>query len=249
MTNNTDTTLTKHALTVEGGSTFSTSVECNSPETGIEIYTFKMSSETAQVPGPVTVKWKIPAHNIKGVWKPTTDFSKRIQADWEMDHMESRISIDSPVIGLFGHEDSNIHTFACSNAINKLELNARIREEDDHFYCHITFFLEQQSRIKDYSVQIRIDDQKKHFSEALKETSKWWETFDNLKPTSVPDIALAPLYSTWYNFHQVLDENTLIEECKKAYDLGYRSIIIDDGWQTNDDNRGMTLQEIGNQNA
>ncbi|TYA75039.1 alpha-galactosidase [Seonamhaeicola marinus] len=205
-------------------------------ENEVSVYDVKINNEKGA--SPITLSWKIPAHNIMGVWKPTTDFAKRIQADWELDHMESRISIDAPVIGLFGHNDTNIHTFACSDVINKLDLNARIREEDDCFYCHLTLCQENQGQNGAYNIQIRIDEEDKHFSKALMATSKWWESFQNLKPAPVPEIALEPLYSTWYNFHQVLDEDVLIEECKTAYKLGYRSIIIDDGWQTNDANRG-----------
>ncbi len=218
---------------------FKTELSVLSKNSNVSVFGFKIAAiSSPETPKPITLKWKIPAHNVKGVWKPTTDFAKRIQADWEMNHMESRTSIDAPVISLFGHDDSNQHTFACSNAINKLELNAEIREEDDCFYCHITLFLEQQSKIKDYYIEIRIDQEEKHFSQALKDVSKWWETFGNLKPTSVPDIALTPLYSTWYQFHQNLEETVLIEECKQAYNLGYKAVIIDDGWQTNDGNRG-----------
>lgn len=232
-------TISENYITIKGSSSnLKTEVTCISERDNISIYNIQVTSEEPTIPKPLTLKWKIPAHNVKGVWKPTTDFAKRIQADWELDHMESRISIDAPVISLFGHDDNNTHTFACSNAINKLELNAEIREEDDCFYCHVTLFLENQSKIDNYNIQIRIDEQDKHFSEALKEVSKWWEGFENLKPTHVPDIALTPLYSTWYNFHQNLNEEVLVSECKTAYDLGYRSVIIDDGWQTNDGNRG-----------
>lgn len=232
-------TISENYITIKGSSSnLKTEVTCISERDNISIYNIQVTAEEPTIPKPLTLKWKIPAHNVKGVWKPTTDFAKRIQADWELDHMESRISIDAPVISLFGHDDNNTHTFACSNAINKLELNAEIREEDDCFYCHVTLFLENQSKIDNYNIQIRIDEQDKHFSEALKEVSKWWEGFENLKPTHVPDIALTPLYSTWYNFHQNLNEEVLVSECKTAYDLGYRSVIIDDGWQTNDGNRG-----------
>jgi alpha-galactosidase len=217
---------------------YNTKIDLISNLNDISIFDITITSSEAKSPQPITLKWKIPAHNVKGVWKPTTDFAKRIHADWEKKPMESRISIDAPVISLFGHEDGNIHTFACSNAINKLELNAEIREEDDCFYCYITFFSEQQSKVKHFNVQIRIDSGKKHFSEALKEVSKWWETYENLKPAPVPDIARTPLYSTWYQFHQNLEENVLFDECKIAYKLGYKAIIIDDGWQTNDGNRG-----------
>lgn len=217
---------------------FNTQINLVSSKNGVSIFEVAINAKKAEKPEPLTLLWKIPAHNVKGVWKPTTDFAKRMQADWEMDHMESRISIDAPVISLFGHDDSNRHTFACSDAINKLELNSRIREEDDCFYCHITLFSESVSDLTSFNFQIRIDSGEKHFSQALKDISAWWETLDNLKPTSVPEIAQMPLYSTWYNFHQNLEENTLLDECKLAYSLGYKSIIIDDGWQTNDGNRG-----------
>ncbi len=207
-------------------------------ENEIKIYNFKLTANEYIDVEPITLQWKIPAYNVKGVWKPTSDFSKRIQADWELDHIESRISIDAPVIALFGNNDENVLSFACSDVIEKLELNARIREEDDCYYCHITFFTEKRPKIKEYNVQLRIDTGKKHFSSALKETALWWAGFTSLKPAYVPKIAKTPLYSTWYQFHQELDANELIEECRIAKKLGYESIIIDDGWQTNDSNRG-----------
>ena len=205
---------------------------------GIIIYDFEINTKEPLYLNPIKLKWKIPGINVKGVWKPTTDFNKRIQADWELDHMESRISIDAPVIALFGNLDENVITFACSNAINTLEMNARLREEDNHFYCHMTFFSEQEQLIQNFKAQLRVDFRNLHFSDCLKDVSKWWESFEALKPTSVPDIAKKPVYSTWYQFHQNLREETLVQECKIAHEMGYEAIIIDDGWQTNDSNRG-----------
>ncbi|SIT06151.1 alpha-galactosidase [Zobellia uliginosa] len=205
---------------------------------GVTLYDFEVNSDVEEVPKPITLQWKIPAIDVKGVWKPTTDFNKRIQADWELDNMESRISIDSPVISLFGNSDGNVLTFACSNAINKLEMNARLREEDNCFYCHITFFTEQHYPLKNFKAQLRLDHQDRHFSDSLRAVAAWWETFEQLKPAYVPDIAKTPLYSTWYQFHQNLDVPLLLKECRLAKNLGYQAIIIDDGWQTFDSNRG-----------
>ncbi|MEM7381712.1 MAG: glycoside hydrolase family 36 protein, partial [Bacteroidota bacterium] len=205
---------------------------------GIAIYDFEVNSDIEVFPDPITLQWKIPAVNVKGIWKPTTDFAKRIQADWELENMESRISIDAPVISLFGHDDSNVLTFACSNAINKLEMNARLREEDNCFYCHITFFSECAYPLTNFKARIYLDYRRLHFSSALKAVSEWWESLGNLKPAYVPEIAKKPLYSTWYQFHQNLDLEVLLAECKLARKLGYEVVIIDDGWQTNDSNRG-----------
>lgn len=205
---------------------------------GVVIFDFEVNDYDKKFLEPITLSWKIPAINVKGIWKPTTDFSKRIQADWELDHMESRISIDAPVINLFGHDDSNVLTFACSNVINKIEMNSRICEEDNYFYCYVTFFSELEEPLSNFKAQILLDYRNLHFSECLKEVSKWWETFENLAPASVPLIAKEPLYSTWYQFHQNLNEDVLLRECQMAYDIGFKSIILDDGWQTEDSNRG-----------
>ncbi len=205
---------------------------------GVSVYDLNIRSDEEFVPEPVTVEWKFPAIGVKGVWKPTADFSKRIEADWELQTHESRISIDAPVMLLFGSNDENVLCFSCANAINRIEMSAKYREEDNNFYCSITFFTECRYPIKDFSTKIRIDQRHIHFSRALTSTSLWWEGFENLKPAIVPSIARMPLYSTWYQFHQNLDKDQLISECKLAKELGFEAIIIDDGWQTRDNNRG-----------
>lgn len=203
-----------------------------------EVYGLEFSSTEEVLPSPITLKWKMPALNVAGIWKPTNDFSKRIQADWELRPMESRISIDAPVMSVFGHDDRNVLTFACNDAIHTLELDAVLREEDNFLYCHVLLFSEVERPISNYKIQLRLDFENGHFSESLKGVSKWWESFDDLKPTTVPVTAKQPVYSTWYQFHQSLDEAVLLKECEMASELGYKAIILDDGWQTKDTNRG-----------
>ncbi|WP_010179227.1 glycoside hydrolase family 36 protein [Aquimarina agarilytica] len=205
----------------------------------VAIYELHFFSDIEFEPQKTTFKWKYPAINVKGVWKPTSDFSKRIMDDWELDHMQARIAVDSPVISVFGHNDANSMTFACSDAINTTALNVLYREEDNYMYCHVSFFTEKHHKIKNYKAQLIIDTTDYHFSNALDKVSQWWSSFDQLSPIMpVSEAAKLPVYSTWYQFHQNLDTTTLIEECNKANKLGFGLIIIDDGWQTNDDNRG-----------
>ncbi|AXT56831.1 alpha-galactosidase [Aquimarina sp. AD1] len=230
--------ITHNIEVIQESKDFQVDITLLEEQNGVTIYNINFTSKTTFTPQTVTFKWKIPAVNIKGVWKPTTDFAKRIMDDWELDHMESRISVDSPVISLFGHDDNNVITFACSDAINTKKLNALYREEDNCIYCHISFFTERHHSISNYNAQLRIDQSDQSFSESLKNVGKWWESFENLTPVTVPDLAKVPVYSTWYQFHQKLNIETLIEECKIASDLGYELIIIDDGWQTKDENRG-----------
>ena len=54
----------------------------------------------------------------------------------------------------------------------------------------------------------------------------------------VPPSSAEPVYSTWYSFHQNLNEEDLLSECQISKSMGYKVLIIDDGWQTLDSNRG-----------
>lgn len=120
-------------------------------------YNYSFEEDTTFIPEPITIQVKFPATNVKGVWKPTADFSKRIEADWELEKQESRISIDAPIISLFGGDDSNRFTIACSDTVSKIDLSVKYREEDDHFYAKIHLFSEKSFPVSEYSVDIRFD--------------------------------------------------------------------------------------------
>lgn len=217
---------------------FRTTIEQIESSEEVQTYRLSLSADTPTEPGAVTVKWQLPSFNMQGVWKPGKIHDKRQQYDWELEHLQARVSVDAPVLCVFGHDDANALTFACSDAVNMIEMNALLREEDNQLYCHLTFFKERHPEITDYTAEIRIDTRAIPYYRALQDVTKWWEGFANTKPSPVPPLAKVPLYSTWYNFHQNLDEAILLEECKIAVDMGYELIILDDGWQTMDTNRG-----------
>ncbi|MGC6479205.1 MAG: glycoside hydrolase family 36 protein [Flavobacteriaceae bacterium] len=205
---------------------------------GLFVYKFSYHESDNFIPKPLKIQMKFPALDVKGVWKPTADFSKRIEADWELQTLESRISIDAPLMTLFGSDDGNRFTVACSDTVSKIEMSVKYREEDDHFYATIYLFSEIQYPLNSYSIDLRFDFRPIPFYEAIKETVQWWEKNIGLTALEVPPIALEPLYSSWYQFHQNLDESLLLRECEIAKQLGFNALIIDDGWQTKDNNRG-----------
>ncbi len=214
------------------------SLDLVSSEEGLLIYRFSIHQAEPNLIEPITLRWKIPYLNGKGVWKSDGIHDKRQQYDWELEHFYSRISVNAPVISVFGLQDQNLITFACQEAIELVEMNALLREEDNFLYCHLTLFPEPSLFQAKYETHLRIDLRKLPFGTALQETAAWWASFPELTPTKVPALARAPLYSTWYNYHQSLDEEILMAELKVAQELGYELVIIDDGWQTLDSQRG-----------
>lgn len=46
------------------------------------------------------------------------------------------------------------------------------------------------------------------------------------------------MYSCWYSFHQNLKAEAIEVQCAAAKELGCNTVIVDDGWQTDDNARG-----------
>lgn len=208
---------------------------CVNCEAGLT--TYKLSIPKEYTNEQLSIKWKLENVGIKGTWSANTNLDKRFRTDWEVPQINSSIYHDIPIASLFGYNDENVMTVACSDAVNELKLGCGLREEDNHFYIGLHFFVDSIIT-EDYSSFIYIDENKIPFCTSVMQAREWIIESANLAMAPVPALARKPVYSTWYSFHQDLDGQTLIEECKEAKTFGYDVVIIDDGWQTNDDNRG-----------
>lgn len=210
-------------------------------ENGIYYATIHQSLKNKRgkaMPTKFSVKWQTPSHDIAGVWNPIFNNDHIIPADWSSKALDSMLTRNAPVYTLFGHDDVNRYTVAVSDAVNLVHLSAKVREEDSMIYHELEFLSEKHKAVNTYSVKIRIDMRNIPFYQSLSDVASWWANMPEFKPTHVPNDATDPMYSTWYSYHQVIDHDELLAEAKIAASLGYKAIIVDDGWQTNDSNRG-----------
>jgi alpha-galactosidase len=230
-------------LQLKGDTTsFNSEINSNSETEGIIVYTLKLSSDEAKVPGKMTLHWRIPSADICGQWTTQSHKHKFLYPEWSGNaNVTSNAASNSPVFTLYSQTDQNKITFACSDALNKVTLHAGVKEEDGFFDCEVILFNEKVPAFKNYEIEIRIDTRNIHFSESLNEVAEWWASMPAYKPLPVPEHARLPMYSSWYSFHQNLVVDDVLEQCRLAKDLGYESIIIDDGWQTIDNNRGYAF--------
>ena len=189
-------------------------------------------------PPQFSLNWSLPSSDVAGYWSSGSFNDKTIGPSWGPSSTKSMLAKEAPVIALFGHDDTNRLNFAASEALNTVILSSGIMEEDGMIYNKMTFFSEKQSSLNSYEVKVRFDTRPQPYSKALAEVADWWASFDFLKPVKVPEVARKPVYSSWYSYHQNVTMNALLEECKLAKKMGFESIIVDDGWQTLDSNRG-----------
>ena len=214
------------------------SVQTTHLEDGLGVAKVTFSSGSEFVPENISFEWSVPSTNIAGYWGTSAFLDKTITPDWGPATVKSMLARHSPVISLFGHDDVNRHTFAVSEALNTVLSSTAIKEENGMVLNEIKLFSERHEPMKKYEIQLRLDTRSINYATALAEVNDWWETFALYKPAYVPEAAKLPVYSTWYSYHQNVDSASILEECVKANEMGYEVVIVDDGWQTLDGNRG-----------
>lgn len=204
-------------------------------QSGVAEVLVGISAATPETPPAFSVKWDIPSVDIAGFWNTNLSNDK---VSYYRTRVRSRASSGAPVISLYNSADVNRITVAASDALDPVELRVSLREEDARFYFTLSFLTERAPATSRYEAAIRIDTRSIPFYEALAGVADWWASLPNYTPAPVPPDARIPMYSTWYSFHQNLDVDSVLAELRLAKDLGYEAVIVDDGWQTLDSQRG-----------
>lgn len=214
---------------------FSVEKSIETIEDGIQLITFNFTSPVPSELKPISIRFNFPSINIMGFWNPSMSSDK---VNFYSSGITSKATRYAPVLSYYNNSLQNRITIALSDALNKSEFISYLKEEDVHFYPRISLFNEKLPKTTSYSITLRIDTRSLPYYETIDDVATWWADMPAYKPMYVPDDAKKPMYSTWYSYHQNISMEEIVDECKIARSLGCDAVIIDDGWQTNDGNRG-----------
>ncbi|WP_303317216.1 glycoside hydrolase family 36 protein [Flavivirga abyssicola] len=204
-------------------------------EPGVKIVTFNFSAETPSELKPTTITFNFPSLSINGFWNPGRAIDK---VNYYRSGFSAKASSNAPVLAFYNNALDNRITMALSDALNRSDFECQVKEEDVHFYPKIKLFREKMPKTKSYKVKLLIDTRTIPYYKSIDDVASWWANNPSYKPMQVPDAAKKPMYSTWYSYHQNITADEIVAECKIAKSLGCAAVIVDDGWQTNDSNRG-----------
>jgi alpha-galactosidase len=209
---------------------------------GLEVVSLKLTSPRAQRPPRFTLRWSLPSHDVTGQWTTGRHMTKTLRPDWAGGRLQtSMFAREAPVSALFSSGDRNVLTFALSDALNTVLTGSGVREEDGLVYNEVVFFSEPHQGLLEYTADLRLDRRAIPYWTALKEVADWWARQPGHQPARVPGAARMPVYSTWYSYHQGVDAAALLKEVAAAKEMGFETIIVDDGWQTLDTSRGYAF--------
>lgn len=191
-----------------------------------------------KAPGEFVVKWKLPVHEIISIWTPFSDYNRTLGKDWALTCSSSRLAVGAPVLACLDPKGNNVLTIGISDAKSPIDIDCGIIEETAELVCYVSFFVDAASPISEYCATVRLDARKISFVDTVMGIEQWWENDCGYKHAYVPEAARLPMNSAWYSFHQALDSDKILHECEISAKLGLKTIILDDGWQTDDNNRG-----------
>lgn len=212
--------------------------ETRKQEKGIITAVFRFRAPESGDMKPAVIHILIPAREIHYRWNPKIHLIKALNLDWFNNLNNVNGFTGAPVECLVSADDKNCAAVGLSDTLHTIGLKCLPVEETAEYDVQVSLFGQGSYGEGDYELSVRIDTRPVPYYESLKEMSAWWETFPGNEPAYVPPAAKEIMYSTWYSYHQKVEEGELLKEAVLARKLGCGSILLDDGWQTEDNNRG-----------
>ena len=208
-------------------------------EGGVEKHTFSLTwkgEDAAAAEAPeLILRWKKPIVDIQYTWHPGCGANRTLRPDWHC-HVTSQIASGCPITCFYNDAGRNRCTLALSDCLTAITRRFGAREEDACLACSVNIPLDTTGKTEAYRVTLWIDETDRRYEEAIGAVVAWWETM--YPPMPVPEYARLPMYSCWYSFHQQVYAAEVEAECERAAALGMKTVIVDDGWQTDDNQRG-----------
>lgn len=211
-------------------------VEVRETAPGHTVICAQWDEMTEQQPKMV-ICWQMPLVDIQHTWHPNCGKNRGMYVDWNSGET-SRLASSAPAFVFFNGKGRSRLAVALSDVMTEINVLAGVREEDGMLIFRVTIPLDATGLTHCYDVTIYRDEEDVSFAEALRRISRWWEVDCGLAPMNVPAEARQPMYSTWYSYHQATIAADIEKECAEAARLGMKTVIVDDGWQTDDGNRG-----------
>ena len=208
---------------------------------GVEDFEIRLASAVEAPPPAFAVSFAVPQFNTHFIWHAGAE-NPRLPPKWHSGQV-STLASGMPILTLLNANEQNRLSFAVSESVLPVRCRAGLKEEDCTIPCSISFFEQPAAPMTTYSVRIRLDKRARRWDSTVAELSDWMERTGGYAPMRVPESARDPLYSTWYAFMQDVTAEKIEDEARRAAALGMKTLILDDGWQT--DETGRAYERCG----
>lgn len=179
-----------------------------------------------------------PATGAFSTWSSRLCFDRGLRPVWRPAKCESRICSSAPVQQVIAAGGNNIVCASLLDAATPIQITTGMSEENSEIVVTINLFVMPVTMFTHYETVLRLDTRAVPYYDVLNDVKTWWREVGGYQEAFVPDLATRPVNSAWYSYHQDILVDEIVEECRRSKKLGMESIIIDDGWQTDNIQRG-----------
>ena len=216
--------------------------------------TVNMDLERPAIPEKIRIFWKFKDIDCYSVWSAAFRQARSLHPAWGKRKTNSRLASGMPLHQLVSLSGQNRLCITVADCATPISIASGVYEEDACIDCEVEIFTIPTAAICSYSTVIRLDMRDIPYYDSLYSATEWLEKDCGYESAYVPREAKLPMNSLWYSYHQQLDPESIIKECRWSKPLGMETVIIDDGWQTDDNNRGyaycgdwqVTEKKMGN---
>ena len=209
-------------------------------EPGVKLWQLRLCFQEERVPQTISLTFHVPRADIFSVFRPNGKSVSGVLPDWNPVRAASSSASGAPLLALVGKDDGNRLTVALSDCQTPCCLKAGYHEAGRDMTVCVEWFSSPVAPMKRYAAVLRLDMRRIPAARSIAEACCWWK--ENGYPTArLPDAATLPMYAPWYVFQQNFTDEVLLAECRRARELGMETVIVDDGWQTDDNGGGYAF--------
>ena len=165
-----------------------------------------------------TLRFSIPLRDIQGYWHAQCIDTLSGFLRWRFDFSCSAQHC-APVLAFFNRAGLNRCLVATDNLTDDTRFQCAMNQECATYEVTLTFTSEKAFRVL-------LDLTEESWQERL---AAWREALTVAEPI-IPEAAWEPVYCTWYAIHGAVTEEWVEKIVDVAAPLGFRTLIIDDGW-------------------
>lgn len=203
----------------------------------IDEYRLRLEFDGEIMPKPYRITWEIDQVDMMCFWSSKSSLQHNLTPEWCMRTADSKTASGMPIAVVYNKSNQNRVSVALSDPSTPAAISVGVVEENAKLRIRVELFSKATAKMSDYEVVIRTDKRAITVAEAIESARDWWTEL-GYKLAYVPSGARDPLYSAWYSFHQRTIPDEIVAECKIAKEYGMDTLIVDDGWQTDDNSRG-----------
>ncbi|MBO0419393.1 alpha-galactosidase [Vagococcus fluvialis] len=174
----------------------------------------------------------VPLLDLQFMWHPTSDGVVFLKNEWD-EGVTIRLNKSQPVFALINQNNQSLFSLAINELINEMELTVGVHEESASVKVTIEMIIPSEN----YKLALSVITGRRKWSEVVQEQVNWLYRESGAQLPKIPVTSFEPVLSTWYSFHQHVTDKGILQESEYYKALGARTLILDDGWQTNDSSR------------